>query len=558
MPNASTRIALPDRYRVVRHIANGGMAGVWAAEDELLGRLVAVKVLSTAYAEERAARLRFTREARAGARLSDHPNIVTVFDVGECDGLPYMVMEHFPAGTVAHRLRRDEPIPRPTAVRWLREAASALDHAHRHEVVHRDVKPGNLLLDERGRCAVGDFGIATVASEASVTHTGQVLGTAAYISPEQAVGDPATPASDRYALAVVSWEILTGHRPFQGQTPAAQARAHVEAPVPLASTAAAGLPPAVDEVLERGLSKDPAQRPATARALIDELEAALGDETQPITTPTRRFLRTGSDALAGAGAGLGAAASAAERASAAPAAPRTPRTPPPAAPPPASRRGDDDGPGHGRAPSWSLIAAMAVALLAAAGLALALSGGGNGGGSNAASTTEPPTQKQGRTRERKTPQDRGTSSAPATTPTQTQDTQTQQTQPAPTSLSPVALNDQAYALMQQGNQAGAVPLLQQSVTAFREQGRTGEVTYAYALYNLGRALRLSGRPAEAIPYLQERLRISSDRRSIIERELAAARAATGDSSTAGPGRGGKSGAHGYGHGYAGKTSSFTD
>src|SRR5919197_3414725 len=105
MPHASIRIALPDRYRVVRHIANGGMAGVWAAEDELLGRLVAVKVLSPAYAEERAARQRFMREARAGARLSDHPNIVTVFDVGEFDGLPYMVMEHFPAGTVASRLR---------------------------------------------------------------------------------------------------------------------------------------------------------------------------------------------------------------------------------------------------------------------------------------------------------------------------------------------------------------------------------------------------------------------------------------------------------------------
>src|SRR4051794_16167994 len=314
MPPASTRVPLPDRYRVVRHIATGGMAAVWAAEDELLSRLVAVKVLNPAYAEEEGARRRFMREARAGARLSDHPNIVTVFDVGECDGLPYMVMEHFPAGTVADRLRRGQAIPRPTATRWLREAAAALDHAHGHGVVHRDVKPANLLLDDRGRLAVGDFGIATVASEASVTHTGQVLGTAAYISPEQAVGEPATPASDRYALAVVAWEVLTGHRPFTGETPVAQARAHVEATVPLASAAAAGLPPAVDEVLVRGLAKEPNDRPATARRLVDELEAALGDEAQPSTAPTRRFLLTGRAAAAGAGAAdaaTGAAAGAA-------------------------------------------------------------------------------------------------------------------------------------------------------------------------------------------------------------------------------------------------------
>src|SRR5829696_7477957 len=270
MPAAASHVVLPDRYRVVRHIANGGMAAVWAVEDELLNRLVAVKVLSPAYAEEEAARRRFMREARAGAKLGDHPNVVTVYDVGECGGLPFMVMEYFPAGSVAGRLREGDAIPRGTAVRWLHEAAAALDHAHRHEVVHRDVKPANLLLDDRGRCAVGDFGIATVASETSVTLTGQVLGTAAYISPEQAIGQPATPASDRYALAVVAWEVLTGHRPFPGETPAAQARAHVEAPVPLASTARVGLPPAVDDVLERGLAKDPAERPATARALVDE------------------------------------------------------------------------------------------------------------------------------------------------------------------------------------------------------------------------------------------------------------------------------------------------
>ena len=173
------RIALPARYRVIRHIADGGMASVWAAHDELLGRVVAVKVLAPAFAADERANRRFLREARAGARLSECRNVVTVYDIGEHEGRPFMVMEHFAGGSVADRLRSDRAIPRAVALRWLREAADALDCAHRHDVVHRDVKPANLLLDERGRLAVGDFGIATVATEASVTQTGQVLGTAA-------------------------------------------------------------------------------------------------------------------------------------------------------------------------------------------------------------------------------------------------------------------------------------------------------------------------------------------------------------------------------------------
>src|SRR5881275_2985645 len=229
MPATEFRVRLPDRYRVTRRIAAGGMATVYACEDLTLGRLVAVKVLASHFAADAAAAERFQREARAASRVSDHPHVVTIYDIGEHEDTAFIVMEYLPGGTLADRLKSGDPIPRPTALRWLEEAASALDHAHRAGIVHRDVKPANLLLDANGRLAVGDFGIARMAADSGVTATGVVLGTAAYLSPEQALGRPTTAASDRYALAVVAYELLTGHRPFPAATGlAAQARAHVE------------------------------------------------------------------------------------------------------------------------------------------------------------------------------------------------------------------------------------------------------------------------------------------------------------------------------------------
>src|SRR3954465_6159484 len=232
MTATSQSIGLPERYRVTRRIAGGGMATVYACEDQTLGRLVAVKVLAPALAADESSRARFQREARAVARVSDPPHVVTIYDIGESDGTAFITMEYFPGGTVNDRLKDGAPVPLPTVVRWLDEAASALDHAHAAGIVHRDVKPANLLLDANGRLAVGDFGIARMATDVGVTSTGTVLGTAAYLSPEQALGQSATPASDRHALAVVAYELLTGERPFQAEHPAAQARAHVEAPPP--------------------------------------------------------------------------------------------------------------------------------------------------------------------------------------------------------------------------------------------------------------------------------------------------------------------------------------
>ena len=292
MPLAS-QIELPERYRVDRHIASGGMASVWEAEDLMLGRVVAVKVLGAQYADDPGARERFQREARTAAQVSDQTHVVTIYDIGEHGRDAFIVMEYFAGGTVADRLRAarkaGESIPRDTALRWLREAAAGLDVAHAAGIVHRDVKPANLLLDAGGRLAVADFGIARLADDSQMTQTGQVLGTAAYISPEQARGLPASDASDRYALAVVAYELLTGSRPFHGGPATAQALAHAESPPPRPSHASPELPRAVDPVFERALAKDPAQRPASASEFVAALEDALGEEPAGGPDPTQKF-----------------------------------------------------------------------------------------------------------------------------------------------------------------------------------------------------------------------------------------------------------------------------
>src|SRR5215218_893459 len=262
------------------------MASVWEAHDELLDRPVAVKVLAPHLGEDERARRRFAREARAAAGLSSHPNVVTIYDVAEFDGNSLIVMELVGGGTVADRLRAGDErsgderaargrIPHRVALRWLSEAGSALDAAHEAGIIHRDVKPANMLLDEKGRLALADFGIARLGLEDQITQTGQVLGTASYISPEQAMGQPATAASDRYSLAVVAFELLTGGRPFTGENFAAQARAHVDDEPPPASERDIDVPPAVDRVLARGMAKDPADRWESAGAMVRALDDAL-------------------------------------------------------------------------------------------------------------------------------------------------------------------------------------------------------------------------------------------------------------------------------------------
>ena len=276
MPPTNTH--LPPRYREPELLARGGMADVYRATDEELGRDVAVKVLSDRYAQDGSLRRRFSREALAAARLSGDPHIVTIFDVLEHGGRPMIVMELLPGGSLEQRLTRGVPCAPRQVLDWLDDAAAAIDAAHAAGIVHRDVKPGNLLLDERGRVKVADFGIASAAGLDSFTQTGTILGTAGYLSPEQARGEQSGPASDRYGLAVVAWELFTGRRPFEADTPAAEAASHVQAPVPAISAANRDLPRAFDPIFARALAKDPGARYPTGAEFVGELHRALEDD----------------------------------------------------------------------------------------------------------------------------------------------------------------------------------------------------------------------------------------------------------------------------------------
>jgi serine/threonine-protein kinase len=271
------------------------MGEIYRAEDETLGRTVAVKMLAERYASDDSVRGRFTREALAAARLSGEPNTVTIYDVGEWQERPFIVMEHLEGGSLEDRLRDEGPQQPKRALAWLEQAAAALDAAHRSGVVHRDVKPGNLLLAGDGTIRVADFGVATAAGLDPLTMTGTVLGTAGYLAPEQARGEPTTPATDRYALGVVAFELLTGKRPFESDSPTAEAAAHVHAEVPSVRERS-DLPLELDPVFRRALAKRPEQRHATCAQLVAALRQGLGEaarstrELAPVVAPPARRL----------------------------------------------------------------------------------------------------------------------------------------------------------------------------------------------------------------------------------------------------------------------------
>ena len=264
---------LPERYRDAERIAHGAMGDVYRATDAILGRVVAVKLLAEPFVSDEASRRRFAREARAAARVSGDPGIVTIYDVGEAER-PYIVMEYVDGSSLEQRLYKEGSQAPADAMRWLEQAARALDYAHAHGVVHRDVKPGNLLVDRDGNLHVADFGIASAAWLPSLTAEGTVLGTAGYLAPEQATGERASPASDRYALAVIAYELLTGGRPFARESPTAEMAAHVSEPVPSVAKRS-DLPIELDDVFGRALAKRPEDRYATCAEFVTASRAVL-------------------------------------------------------------------------------------------------------------------------------------------------------------------------------------------------------------------------------------------------------------------------------------------
>ena len=428
---------LPPRYRGPERIGHGGMGDIYRATDSVLGRVVAVKVLAERYAQDEAVRERFTREALAAARLSGEPNTVTIFDVGEHNDRSYIVMEYLSGGSLDDILRADGARPPEQVFTWLEEAARALDVAHREGVVHRDVKPANLLLDAEGHVHVADFGIASAAGMHSLTMTGTVLGTAGYLSPEQARGERAGPASDRYALAVVAWELLTGTRPYESESPTAEAAAHVNAPIPSVCEHSE-LPCELDPVFAKALAKDPARRYGTAGEFVAALRGAYAE-------------------AAGSTSELPIAAA----------------TVPPAteATRPLARERDVGYPPV-RSPhnAWPLLAALLL-LGAVGGAVLAyLLTRGDGA---------PPAQTTVITRvQRVTTQGQITTVEKVVTAT----TSVSSTPAAPSSgASGVALNNAGFRKMQAGDYAGALPLLERAVQ--RLQG-TSSLSEAYADYNL--------------------------------------------------------------------------
>jgi len=257
------------RYRVISRLGSGGMADVYLAQDQLLGREVAVKVLHHHFAEDQEFVERFRREASSAAALS-HPNIVGIFDRGEWNGTYYIAMEYVPGRALKAIVREGGPIEPLTAIDIVIQILRAARFAHRRGVIHRDLKPHNVILDEEGRARVTDFGIAR-AGASDMTLTGSIMGTAQYLSPEQAQGYAVSDSSDLYSVGVILYELLTGVVPFEGETAVAVAFKQVSAEPRPPSELNPALPPSLDAVVLRALAKDPAARYADA----DELIAAL-------------------------------------------------------------------------------------------------------------------------------------------------------------------------------------------------------------------------------------------------------------------------------------------
>jgi len=450
---------LKDRYRLERTLGRGGMAAVWLGHDEVLDRPVAVKVLADTIATDPGFVRRFRREATTAAGLS-HPGLAGVYDFSEEGERPYLVMQLVPGENLAERLERGEAVDRGKLARELLEA---LDHIHRAGILHRDVKPGNVILEPDGTAKLIDFGIAQPRDATALTRTGLVLGTERYAAPEVMEGQPASERSDLYSLGVVL-------RACPG-----------------------GGPRAVDELVEWLTAREPERRPASARQALAWLERA----DRELEEPTRAFE---------------------------PVAERQP-PPPPADPPPLGR---DHSPGARRGALVALLGFVAAVIAVAV---VVLGGGGGDGGKAPRPKAAQSQQTKGGGERRGKAQNTAAPAAGADAESEAESEPEAEAEPEPAPQPEgndpeggAALNQQGYELIQAGEYEAAVPVLEEAVASF--PGGSEELDYAYALFNLGSALRLSGRPEEAIPVLEERLQIPNQT-GTVERELAAARAEAG-------------------------------
>jgi hypothetical protein len=448
---------LKNRYRLERMLGRGGMAAVWLGQDEVLERPVAVKVLSDTIADDPGFVARFRREAQVAARLS-HPNLVGVYDFSEEGERPYLVMQFVPGENLAAHLERGAEVDCEQLARELLEAVA---HIHAAGILHRDIKPGNIVIEPGGTARLIDFGIAQPRDATAMTRTGLILGTERFAAPEVMEGHAATEQSDLYSCGVVLRSCKGPHsRPL-------------------------------DELIEWLTAKDPSERPGSARQALARLER--GEPV--IDQPTQAFT------------------------------PEPTRSEPPTPPPVAPVRSTSH---RGR---WGAIAALLAFVAALAVLALVALGGDDeqqpqrrsqqqaqGGGKTskkpaqereapAAATAEP--EEAAAASEESAESAEGEAAAAST--------------PAPEEADPAsgsALNEQGYELIQAGEYDAAVPVLEEAVASFPEGSE--DLAYAYALFNLGNALRLSGRPEEAIPVLERRLEIPNQT-GTVEEELEAAR-----------------------------------
>jgi len=440
------------RYRLEHKLGSGGMATVWLAEDLRLARRVAIKIPSEAILADQAFSVRFEREARTAAALS-HPHLVPVYDYGYEDERPYLVSEHIDGWSLAELRQRGRP---PVTAELAATLLEALAHIHAAGIVHRDIKPGNVLVDRGGRILLTDFGIAQSADATGLTSEGLVVGTPTYLAPELKRGGKATPASDLYSLGVLLSEQYSPEDPDR-----------------------------IGRLIDALTATAPADRPADAEAAQEILERRNVFVTS--VNPVEESLEP---------------------------------TEPIVSRPLTSRPKTAAGPGAGRMRALVIgLAALVVAAVATIALA---SGDGDGGGERRAAKDAPAAKKPTTTTEEVST----TTATTTATPTAT----TPPPESAPSGdgdvAQGIALNNEGYALLQQGDVAGALPKLRKSVASFPSDST--QIDYAYALFNYAQALRMSGDPEAAIPLLEKRLSFSDFKLDAVKAELAASRQAAAE------------------------------